>query len=450
MSSSRQNDDYRDGEYGSKSYRSYRNTQDRGSHREDYSAVSPIEHHSSPHPSPTTPSSPKHSRKNLSELSNQLPYTPSHPRVRDLKDNMGPPITKSSYRSRGHDRARSTSNGYEMTHSSPVRARGYVDETKTSSDVRDWLKLTGWHDEDFRSQKLAEFRTEMRAEEEQHAINAVTEGMSGSHKGATEMRSEGRSFQRGRAGGIDYRSSRDRSASPHRSTRPTFNRTRDYHHSEHGQPSTSEETPPGRYDQHGPKVQLAVDERDSIREYAHTDIPKPLSLDNDEIRFFVIRSFSWSNIYDAMDDGVWATQLANVAPLSEAFLTAPTVVLFFSVNGSHGIQGYAVMKSLPSEDVVRPKWWKDIKMEVSEPFELEWFLKVHVDNKHFYYILNSLNEGLPVTRARDGQEISNSAGRQLKSVLENRATAQIEHDRRQERLAGIGHARQQARLVKDD
>lgn len=108
------------------------------------------------------------------------------------------------------------------------------------------------------------------------------------------------------------------------------------------------------------------------------------------------------------------------------------------------------MKSLPSEDVVRPKWWKDIKMEVSEPFELEWFLKVHVDNKHFYYILNSLNEGLPVTRARDGQEISNSAGRQLKSVLENRATAQIEHDRRQERLAGIGHARQQARLVKDD
>lgn len=203
MSSSRQNDDYRDGEYGSKSYRSYRNTQDRGSHREgkllipiyskdnlsnllnstDYSAVSPIEHHSSPHPSPTTPSSPKHSRKNLSELSNQLPYTPSHPRVRDLKDNMGPPITKSSYRSRGHDRARSTSNGYEMTHSSPVRARGYVDETKTSSDVRDWLKLTGWHDEDFRSQKLAEFRTEMRAEEEQHAINAVTEGMSGSHKG---------------------------------------------------------------------------------------------------------------------------------------------------------------------------------------------------------------------------------------------------------------------------
>lgn len=62
----------------------------------------------------------------------------------------------------------------------------------------------------------------------------------------------------------------------------------------------------------------------------------------------------WITDLSQQDDGVWATQLANVAPLSEAFLTAPTVVLFFSVNGSHGIQGYVSIFFLPQSILSLP------------------------------------------------------------------------------------------------
>ncbi|KAI1772216.1 YT521-B-like domain-containing protein [Hypoxylon cercidicola] len=137
-----------------------------------------------------------------------------------------------------------------------------------------------------------------------------------------------------------------------------------------------------------------------------------------------MRSYSWENVYDCMDDGIWATQATNVAPLTEAFNTGKTVVLIFSVNKSHAFQGYAIMKTLPSSTTRRPRWWYNVAWNISEPFEVEWLCKTHVDNKHVHYINNPLNENLPVTRARDGQPVETNAGRHMVASIEKRAILQ--------------------------
>ncbi|OTA62193.1 YTH-domain-containing protein, partial [Hypoxylon sp. EC38] len=149
-----------------------------------------------------------------------------------------------------------------------------------------------------------------------------------------------------------------------------------------------------------------------------------------EVRFFVMRSYSWNHVYDSMDDGLWATQREQADMLSDAFSSGVTVVLFFAVNKSHGYQGYAVMTSLPSRDVPRPKWWYNVRWGISEPFEVEWMNTMHVSNTHVSHIFNRFNLNLPVTRARNCQEVNDSAGRQMVSVLESRALDEYKRAKR--------------------
>ncbi|KAI0168857.1 hypothetical protein GGR52DRAFT_552651 [Hypoxylon sp. FL1284] len=79
------------------------------------------------------------------------------------------------------------------------------------------------------------------------------------------------------------------------------------------------------------------------------------------------------------------------------------------------------MKSVPSVNTVRPRWWHDVTWNISEPFEVEWLCKVHVDNTHIQHISNSLSQDYSVIRARDGQQVDAQAGRRMIAIIESRA-----------------------------
>ena len=62
-------------------------------------------------------------------------------------------------------------------------------------------------------------------------------------------------------------------------------------------------------------------------------------------RYFIMKSLNHENITQSIERGIWATQPHNEAKLNEAYASAASVVLFFSVNTSGCFQGYAHMTS---------------------------------------------------------------------------------------------------------
>ncbi|KAI0851169.1 YTH-domain-containing protein [Daldinia vernicosa] len=364
----------------------------------------------------------------------------------------------------------------EHPRTSPNRARDLRDsgntgiESMLAPDVQDWLKLTGWHDIDYRAKKLAAYRN-TGAGKEKHDIGKAKLATGVIKKDLDSVLADipqdsslvrvRHTEPEGLKNSIEVHRGRDsrdlvvptthaRSVSPHR-----------FHHHEHdkypirgysrvyyndydrpltprGSPLRYIVRPTGRpthtterienYD--SPNRERVDDQRDLTREMIHLRHPKQLVLKGKgEVCFFVMRSYSWSHVYDSMDDGLWATQRPNAEILSKVFASGKTVVLFFAVNKSHGFQGYALMKSLPSADI-RPMWWYGVKWNISEPFKVEWISTMHVDSKHVVHISNRLNEDLPVTRARNGQEIDENAGRQMVCILESRGVEEYKRARR--------------------
>ncbi|KAI0113449.1 YTH-domain-containing protein [Daldinia grandis] len=333
-------------------------------------------------------------------------------------------------------------------------------ESMLAPDVQDWLKLTGWHEIDYRQKKLADYRS-VDAGEEKHdtgkaklAIDAIKKGLDSVPADIPQDSPPAR-VRPAEDGGLKDsievhrgRGSRDlviptvhvRSVSPlrfHYHDHDKY-RARGYsrvYYNDYDQPLTPRGSPlryivrpTGRpahtteriEDHDSPNRERVDDQRDLTHEMMYLRHPRQLDLEGKgEVCFFVMRSYSWSHVYDSMGDGLWATQRPNAEILSKAFARGKTVVLFFAVNKSHGFQGYALMKSLPSADI-RPTWWYGVKWNISEPFKVEWINTTHVDSKYVLHISNPLNEGLPVTRARNGQEIDEDAGRQMVCILASR------------------------------
>ncbi|CAJ2505679.1 Uu.00g130730.m01.CDS01 [Anthostomella pinea] len=171
--------------------------------------------------------------------------------------------------------------------------------------------------------------------------------------------------------------------------------------------------------------------RDFPRERRYRGFAKKIDLGNHrDTRFFIMKCYNFCNVYDSMDEGLWATQPQNEEMLSKAFTECKNVILFFSTNKSHAFQGYARMTSLPSVATARPRWWASINWKISEPFEVEWLSKMAVDDVHVRHIANPLNDGLSVTRGRDGQEIDADAGRELVFLMNNRAAIDMKDGER--------------------
>ncbi|KAI1077272.1 YT521-B-like domain-containing protein [Whalleya microplaca] len=232
----------------------------------------------------------------------------------------------------------------------------------------------------------------------------------------------------------DYSQTQQRGSSPRRQPSPPPRTGRPVEIRIKRQPNREEPGPnpyKERREYREVKKESDAEARDWDREKKNFDYPKELSLgDVGNTRFFIMKSYNYTNVYDSQDDGVWATQAHNEDILRRAFAGTKKVVLFFSVNGSHAFQGYAVMKSLPSTDVRRPKWWDDIKWKITEPFEIDWISKMYCEDIHVKHIPNSLNSNLPCSRGRDCQEIEERAGRQMVAILESQAVREINRDKR--------------------
>ncbi|KAK3492243.1 YT521-B-like domain-containing protein [Neurospora hispaniola] len=175
----------------------------------------------------------------------------------------------------------------------------------------------------------------------------------------------------------------------------------------------------GFFDEHGgDKAQSAQSPRRprDLEHVEHFDTGK-----KGDTRFFVLKSFNNENLDKAMDDAIWVTQTSNEEKFTKAYQTCKNVIFFFSVNKSKAFQGYALMTSLPSADINKASWMKNIHWQTSPPFRLRWLSKVAVPFSRIGYLKNPLNENLSVLIAKDGQEVEEDCGRALLREMESYA-----------------------------
>lgn len=128
----------------------------------------------------------------------------------------------------------------------------------------------------------------------------------------------------------------------------------------------------------------------------------------DRTLYFVITSNTKENVVKSVRTSLWATQRKNEQRLDEAFRTAPAVILVFSVNRSDAIQGYAIMRSPVGQPKSRQR---DPFNGFGRLFDIEWLRLHDLPYKEVEHLRNPLNDNRPVHVSRDGQELSNAAGR---------------------------------------
>ncbi|XXG96182.1 hypothetical protein Hte_002463 [Hypoxylon texense] len=316
--------------------------------------------------------------------------------------------------------------------------RGDDDVSLLNFDLQDWLKLTGWHDAKYRNEKLIDFRLAPLEKPEVDIDSSPGDRYSDAY-----VAKNGRNYTRPYTSKTDPATfSRGRSYSP-----PPRNERYDYRSRDHDQQygtdkyedrhrtpkKTTQNRPSERANSYTGSIREIWKERgrDFDREKALEMAPKPVPFgEKSDVLFYMIRSYNYDNVYDCMEEGIWATPRAAEQVLSMAFTMARTVVLIFSVNQSWAIQGYAIMKSPPSASTPRPRWWNKVGWDKSEPFEVEWLCKTHIASTVVRRIKNSLNEGMPVTVSYNCQQVDSQSGRKLIATLESHAKQKA---KRQER-----------------
>jgi len=159
-----------------------------------------------------------------------------------------------------------------------------------------------------------------------------------------------------------------------------------------------------------------------------TTIPAPQS--KQRTRYFVIKSYSAENVTIALRRGIWATQKQNEQLLNDAFLDTPRVILIFSINGSRHFQGYARMTSLiQSKHSGRGKDFSGDVSRWGNTFTLAWERVGSVSFAETDHLRNPMCDNLPLTRARDGQEVTERIGEELCRLIDHRSipmTADLE------------------------
>ncbi|KAK7932690.1 hypothetical protein PG985_003402 [Apiospora marii] len=156
---------------------------------------------------------------------------------------------------------------------------------------------------------------------------------------------------------------------------------------------------------------------------------RDIDLGNDgDTRFFMIKSVDTRNIFTCWDDNLWATssvEKGNI--LADAYDTSKNVVLFFSANGSHAIQGYARMIGPPSGNITKPEWYHLVSRDMSEPFPVEWLCKNVCSDRPMRHLSNRLNYDEetggyhPPNRSRDCQEIDTICALEMMEIMKSNA-----------------------------
>jgi predicted nucleotidyltransferase len=137
-------------------------------------------------------------------------------------------------------------------------------------------------------------------------------------------------------------------------------------------------------------------------------------------RYFVAKCNNFDSLRKGVETNSWAAPEHKKGPqpyevLSAAFSTCGQVNILFSVNGSRGWQGHAVMKSLPTEPTVEDRQ----KGDCWHRFQLEWkCLSQHYATVYLSYdqtedMVNAMDYNNPVNKARNWQEVPSECGEQL-------------------------------------
>ncbi|XP_057416639.1 YTH domain-containing protein ECT4 [Lotus japonicus] len=157
-------------------------------------------------------------------------------------------------------------------------------------------------------------------------------------------------------------------------------------------------------------------------QYNREDFP----IDNENAKFFVIKSYSEDDVHKSIKYNVWSSTTHGNKKLQSAYEDARRIAagksggcpifLFFSVNASGQFCGVAEMVG-PVDFNKDMDFWQQDKWNGS--FPLKWHIVKDVPNGNFRHIILENNENKPVTNSRDTQEITYRKGLEMLRVFKS-------------------------------
>lgn len=138
-------------------------------------------------------------------------------------------------------------------------------------------------------------------------------------------------------------------------------------------------------------------------------------------RYFIVKSNTYENLETSMQHGAWATTIRPTKKLSTALKTCDHIILIFSVNESSCFQGMARMEKIPDASF-KPELFKSYQSPVAghsqlnfmSNFKISWLVKCSFPFRELdFFPGNPLNDGLPVCKSFNGQEILPEVGNYL-------------------------------------
>ncbi|KAL2341615.1 hypothetical protein Fmac_009555 [Flemingia macrophylla] len=150
------------------------------------------------------------------------------------------------------------------------------------------------------------------------------------------------------------------------------------------------------------------------------------SLDYENAKFFVIKSYSEDDVHKSIKYNVWSSTPHGNKKLENAFEDAKKIeseksvvcpiFLFFSVNASGQFCGVAEMVETVDFNKNMDFWQQD---KWSGSFPVKWHIIKDVPNPNFRHIILENNENKPVTNSRDTQEIMYWKGLEMLKIFKN-------------------------------
>ncbi|ESW19399.1 hypothetical protein PHAVU_006G121600 [Phaseolus vulgaris] len=150
------------------------------------------------------------------------------------------------------------------------------------------------------------------------------------------------------------------------------------------------------------------------------------SLDYENAKFFVIKSYSEDDVHKSIKYNVWSSTPHGNKKLENAYEDAKKIAaeksgvcpifLFFSVNASGQFCGVAEMIGTVDFNKNMDFWQQD---KWSGSFPVKWHFIKDVPNPNFRHIILENNENKPVTNSRDTQEIVYLKGLEMLKIFKN-------------------------------
>ncbi|XP_055388432.1 uncharacterized protein LOC129616997 [Condylostylus longicornis] len=152
----------------------------------------------------------------------------------------------------------------------------------------------------------------------------------------------------------------------------------------------------------------------------------------------MIKSNGLGNIYKSVRLGVWATGKQNSRLLDQAFRENDHIVLLFSANESGGFQGYARMASPPLPGL-HPNLWGSFSVRLGANFRVQWLKQCKVEFEKFNGLTNPLNDGQPIRKSRDCQEVPLALAGIICTVLDSAPDEDLLAGTDEAKLSRIDH-----------